>query len=67
MDDPTGYLYRTAMNLFRTKYRRAIMALRKITLLLSRTTNPFDEIEINDDLLGVALLRLRHDSAPPSY
>jgi RNA polymerase sigma factor (sigma-70 family) len=29
MDDPTGYLYRTAMNAFRSRYRRATMALRR--------------------------------------
>jgi RNA polymerase sigma factor (sigma-70 family) len=29
MDDPTGYLYRTAMNLFRARYRRTKLALRR--------------------------------------
>ena len=29
MEEPTGYLYRTAMNLFRKRYRRAALALRK--------------------------------------
>jgi DNA-directed RNA polymerase specialized sigma24 family protein len=29
MEEPTGYLYRTAMNLFRKRYRRAVLALRK--------------------------------------
>jgi RNA polymerase sigma-70 factor, ECF subfamily len=29
MDRPVGYLYRTAMNLFRKRYRRALLALRK--------------------------------------
>ena len=29
MDDPVGYLYRTAMNLFRTRYRRATLAVRR--------------------------------------
>ena len=29
MDDPVGYLYRTAMNLFRKRYRRAALALRR--------------------------------------
>jgi len=28
MDDPTGYLYRTAMNAFRKRYRRAALALK---------------------------------------
>ncbi|HEY3208557.1 MAG TPA: sigma-70 family RNA polymerase sigma factor [Actinomycetota bacterium] len=30
MDNPTGYLYRTAMNLFRKRRRRAALALRKV-------------------------------------
>ena len=29
MDDPTGYLYRTAMNVFRRRYRRAALAARR--------------------------------------
>jgi RNA polymerase sigma-70 factor (ECF subfamily) len=29
MDDPEGYLYRTALNLFRKRYRRATLALRR--------------------------------------
>jgi DNA-directed RNA polymerase specialized sigma24 family protein len=29
MEEPIGYLYRTAMNLFRKRYRRAMLALRK--------------------------------------
>ena len=31
MDDPVGYLYRTAMNLFRKRYRRAAMVIRRST------------------------------------
>ena len=29
MDEPTGFLFRTAMNQFRSRYRRAIVALRR--------------------------------------
>jgi RNA polymerase sigma factor (sigma-70 family) len=29
MDDAVGYLYRTAMNLFRKRYRRAMLAVRR--------------------------------------
>jgi RNA polymerase sigma-70 factor (ECF subfamily) len=29
MEDPVGYLYRTAMNLFRNRYRRAMLTLRR--------------------------------------
>ena len=34
MDEPVGFLYRTAMNLFRKRLRRAGVALRKATKLL---------------------------------
>jgi RNA polymerase sigma-70 factor, ECF subfamily len=30
LDDPTGYLYRTAMNLFRSRRRRAAVAIRRL-------------------------------------
>jgi RNA polymerase sigma-70 factor (ECF subfamily) len=37
MEDPVGYLYRTAMNLFRKRYRRAMVAIRRsIGLTASR-------------------------------
>jgi len=29
MENPTGYLHRTAMNLFRSRYRRALLATRR--------------------------------------
>lgn len=29
MDDPRGYLYRTAMNVFRSRYRRAMLATKR--------------------------------------
>src|SRR5215203_4444518 len=33
LDDLTGYLYRTAMNVFRNRYRRASLALRRTASL----------------------------------
>jgi RNA polymerase sigma-70 factor (ECF subfamily) len=35
MDDPVGYLYRTAMNLFRKRYRRALLTIRRTLGLAS--------------------------------
>lgn len=29
IDDPTGYLYRTAMNVFRSRYRRGLLSVRR--------------------------------------
>jgi RNA polymerase sigma factor (sigma-70 family) len=43
MEDPVGYLYRTAMNAYRSRYRRALLALRK----------PFVPRESRDALLLV--------------
>jgi len=34
MEDPEGYLYRTAMNLFRSRARRAAVVLRRTTRML---------------------------------
>src|SRR6266536_405720 len=30
IEDPTGYLYRTAMNVFRSRYRRGLLAVRRV-------------------------------------
>jgi RNA polymerase sigma-70 factor (ECF subfamily) len=45
MENPTGYVYRTAMNLFRKRYRRALVAARKVVRPASRE----DEFEAADD------------------
>ncbi len=44
MDDPTGYLYRTAMNLFRKRYRRAMLAVRR-TVGLTPSTDDFSDAD----------------------
>jgi RNA polymerase sigma-70 factor (ECF subfamily) len=50
MEEPVGYLYRTAMNLFRKRYRRAMVAIRKtVTEDLRR-----DEFAIAEDRSVVA-------------
>src|SRR3954468_6219910 len=33
MDEPGGFLFRTAMNVFRNRYRRAALALRRVASL----------------------------------
>jgi len=50
MDSPTGYLYRTAMNSFRSRYRRSVMAIRRLALVSFRARNPFDDVEIAADV-----------------
>lgn len=56
LDDPEGYLYRTALNLFRKRLRRAAVALRR---RLRADPSP-DEFAMSDDrhALGRALGRL---------
>jgi RNA polymerase sigma factor (sigma-70 family) len=44
MDDPLGYLYRTAMNLFRKRYRRAMLAVRR-TVGLAPSTDDFSDAD----------------------
>jgi RNA polymerase sigma-70 factor (ECF subfamily) len=44
MDDPVGYLYRTAMNLFRKRYRRALLAIRR-TFGLAPATDDFADAD----------------------
>ena len=54
MDDPTGYLYRTAMNVFRKRSRRAALVIRK-RLALAPDPVPFADIDEQQDV--VAALR----------
>jgi RNA polymerase sigma factor (sigma-70 family) len=44
MEDATGYLYRTAMNLFRKRYRRALLAVRR-TVGLAPSVDDFAEAD----------------------
>jgi len=45
MENPTGYLYRTALNAFRKRQRRAALALRRVV----RTEAPSDAFQTVDD------------------
>jgi RNA polymerase sigma-70 factor (ECF subfamily) len=45
MEDPRGYLYRTAMNVFRSRYRRAATAARRVV----HPTEPHDATAEVDD------------------
>jgi RNA polymerase sigma-70 factor (ECF subfamily) len=53
--DPTGYLFRTAMNVFRNRYRRAALALRKTTNL-APSEDAFATVEDRDAVVRA----LRH-------
>jgi RNA polymerase sigma factor (sigma-70 family) len=49
--DPTAYLYRTAMNVFRKRTRRATLALRR-TLSPAAEPIPFAEIDMQQDVVA---------------
>jgi RNA polymerase sigma-70 factor, ECF subfamily len=49
MEDPVGYLYRTAMNLFRKRYRRAVLAIRR-SLGFTPTRDDFADADDRQDV-----------------
>jgi RNA polymerase sigma factor (sigma-70 family) len=49
MDDPTGYLYRTAMNSFRSRVRRAMAAARR-AVAFRESADDFARVEERDAL-----------------
>jgi RNA polymerase sigma-70 factor (ECF subfamily) len=58
LDDPSAYLFRTAMNVFRNRYRRATLAVRR-TVSLAPTEDSFATVEDRD-----AIVRALRDLAP---
>jgi RNA polymerase sigma-70 factor (ECF subfamily) len=52
MDDPVGYLYRTAMNLFRKRYRRAVLAVRR-SIGLAASRDEFADADDRETVRGV--------------
>ena len=47
MDDPTGYLYRTALNMYRKRIRRASVAIRR-TIGLGPSRDSLADVEARD-------------------
>jgi RNA polymerase sigma-70 factor (ECF subfamily) len=54
LEDPTGFLYRTAMNVFRNRYRRAVLALRRV---MSQAPNEDAFASVDDRDVLVRALR----------
>jgi RNA polymerase sigma-70 factor (ECF subfamily) len=52
MDDPVGYLYRTAMNLFRKRYRRAVLAIQR-SIGLAPSRDDFADADNRETVRGV--------------
>ena len=64
MDDPAGYLHRTAMNLFRNEYRRAARALKRLVTSTPAHDDVFAPVEDRDQASQVlALLTPRQRAA----
>jgi RNA polymerase sigma factor (sigma-70 family) len=62
MDRPTGYLYRTALNAFRTRCRRAAIARRLLGRAWKR--DPLEDVEARDEVdRALAALTVRQRAA----
>ena len=59
IDDPSAYLFRTAMNVFRNRYRRSALGVRR-TLSIAPSDDAFENVD-DRDLLVRALRELTPD------
>jgi RNA polymerase sigma factor (sigma-70 family) len=55
MENPAGYLHRTAMNVFRSRYRRALTAARR-TLTVGAEEDAYEAVD--DRQVALQVLRL---------
>jgi RNA polymerase sigma-70 factor (ECF subfamily) len=51
LDDPTGYTFRVSMNLFRSRYRRAVLAVRRELLLAPSASDDLAAVETRDEIV----------------
>jgi RNA polymerase sigma-70 factor (ECF subfamily) len=51
LEDPTGYLFKASMNVFRSRRRRAWLAIRRELLLAPDRTDELAEVEIRDEVV----------------
>jgi RNA polymerase sigma-70 factor, ECF subfamily len=51
LDDPTGYLFRVSMNLLRSRYRRASLALRRALTLAPSVTDDLAAVEARAEVV----------------
>ena len=49
LEDPVGYLYRTAMNAYRMRRRRAMLAARRV-VRPERRWDPFEEVDLQVEI-----------------
>ena len=63
VEDPVGYLFRTAMNLYRSALRRALLAAKR-SLRPSAARDPFDQVAAVDEAVrALAVLTPRQRAA----
>jgi len=51
LDDPEGYVFRTAMNVFRNRYRRAALAVRRSISLAPPASDELAAVEDRDEVI----------------
>ena len=57
--DPTGYVFRVALNVYRSRYRRTALAVRRALTLAPAATDDLEKVDARD-----ALLRLLQELDP---
>jgi RNA polymerase sigma-70 factor (ECF subfamily) len=64
-DDPTGYLFRVSMNVYRGRYRRAALAVRRALFLAPKATDDLAAVETHDAVIRLltAILDYRAEEA----
>jgi RNA polymerase sigma-70 factor (ECF subfamily) len=55
LGDPTGYLFRVAMNVFRSRYRRASLAVRRMLFLAPDATDDLAAVDTHDEVVRLLL------------
>lgn len=51
LEDPEGYVFRVAMNVFRNRYRRAALAVRRSLSLAPQATDDLTAVEARDEVI----------------
>jgi RNA polymerase sigma-70 factor (ECF subfamily) len=55
LEDPTGYVFRVSMNVFRSRYRRASLSLRRTLWLAPAATDDLANVETHDEVVRLLL------------
>jgi RNA polymerase sigma-70 factor (ECF subfamily) len=55
LEDPTGYLFRVSMNVFRSRYRRASLGLRRTLFLAPQANDDLAAVETHDEVVRLLM------------